>query len=102
MDDSLREAFDYVLREYGSKGYLFWKDLTGRDAMVLTHPSDPNLQIEVSAMWDRVKPAGAIRVMVSTFEPRPQRFRVKVPTRSLLVFEDGRVDAFGTAKPESS
>jgi hypothetical protein len=94
MGDSLQEAFDYVLREYGSKGYLFWKDLIGKDAIVLTHPSGPNLQIEVSAMWDRVKPGGAIRVMVSTFELQPQRFRVKVPTKSLLVFEDGRVDAF--------
>jgi hypothetical protein len=95
MGDSLKEAFDHVLREYGSKGYLFWKDLIGKDAIVVTHPSDPTLQVEVSAMWDRVKPGGAIRVMVSTFELQPRRFRVKVPTKSLLVFENGRVDAFG-------
>jgi hypothetical protein len=98
MDDPTKEAFDYVLKEYGSKGYLFWKDLIAKDAIVLTHPSDPNLQIEVSAMWDRVKPGGAIRVMVSTFELKPQRFRVRVPTKSLLVFEDGRVDAFGSGQ----
>jgi hypothetical protein len=95
MDDSLKEAFDYVSGEYGSNGYLFWEALISKDAIVLSHPSDSNLQIEVSAMWDRVTPGGAIRVMVSTFDLQPQRFRVKVPTKSLLVFEDGRVETFG-------
>jgi hypothetical protein len=89
MNDSLKQAFDYVLREYASKANLFWKDLIVKDAIVIAHPSDPNLQIEVSAMWDRIKPSGVIRVMISIFELQPQRFRVRYRP-SLFWYSSGR------------
>jgi hypothetical protein len=50
MHDSLKEAFDYVLREYGSGSYAFWRELIGKEPIVLTHPTNPALQIEVSPM----------------------------------------------------
>ncbi len=100
MDQSLKEATDRVLEQYGSMGHSFWRALTGRDPIVLPHPSDPNLKIEVSSMWDRVKPGGAIRVIVSTFELAPTRFTVMVPTTSFLVFENGRIETFGPVAPQ--
>ena len=94
MQDLLKEAFDYVLKEYRSSGYSFWRELIGKDPLVLTHPKNAGVEIEVSSMWDRVKPGGAIRVIVSTFELRPERFRVRVPTASFLVYEDDRIETF--------
>ena len=83
------------MSEYGARGYAFWKALIGKDEMMLPHPIDPGLEIEVSAMWDAVKPGGAIRVIVSTFELKPTRFRVSVPTTSFLIFEDNTLRLFG-------
>jgi hypothetical protein len=95
MDDVLKQALDRVLDEYHSKDYVFWRDYIGKDAIVLPHPSNPDLRIEVSAMWDRVNPPGGpIRVLVSTFELRPSHFRVRVPTAPFLVLEDGTIHTF--------
>jgi len=93
MDDVLKQAQAHVLERYGSRGYDFWRESIEKDPISLAHPNDPNLEIEIAAIWDRVKPGGAIRVLVSTFELRPRRFRFKVPTVSFLVFEDGRIDS---------
>jgi hypothetical protein len=88
IHESLKQAREWVLAEYGSRGYDFWKAMIGKDEIMLPHPNDPGLEIGVSSMWDAVKPGGAIRVIVSTFELKPTRFRVSVPTTSFLVFED--------------
>lgn len=93
-DELLDQAIDYVLNRYGSNGYQFWKALIGSDELESPHPNDPGIIIEVSAMWDNVKPGGAIRVLVSLFELRPTRFRATIPTVSFLVFEDGRLKTF--------
>jgi len=93
--DVLKQALVHVLEEFRSQGYDFWREQIGKDPLMLAHPSDSNVQIEVTAMWDRVKPGGAVRVMVSTFEMQPKRNVFRVPTSSFLIFEDGRVDAFG-------
>lgn len=93
MDDLLCEALETVLKEYGSKGYVFWKEGIGHYSMLeLPHPRNNDLVIEVSAMWNEVKPGGAIRVMVSVQDLKPKRFQVRVPSCSFAVLEDGRVD----------
>jgi len=94
MCESLKQALEYVFAEYGSKGYTFWNARIGKDEIRMHHPNDQSVEIEVWAMWDAVKPGGATRVMVSTFELEPARFRVSVPTTSFLVFEDNTVRLF--------
>src|SRR5579862_9872819 len=94
MDDSLIQAREYVLREYGSKQHAYWTKLIGQDPIVMAHPKDANGRIEVEPIWDRGRPGGAIRVIISVYEIIPRKFRVRVPTVSYLVFEDGRLSLF--------
>lgn len=94
MDDSLLQARDYVLREYGSKEYAYWTALIGQDPILMAHPIDANARIEVESVWDGGRPGGAIRVLISVYEITPRKFRVRVPTVSYLVFEDGRLNLF--------
>jgi hypothetical protein len=87
------------MKEYGSKGYDFWTALIVGAAILLPHPNDPLVEIELSSFWDRVKPGGAIRVMISIFRLGPPEFRGRVPTASFLVTEDERIIEFRNLDP---
>jgi hypothetical protein len=95
--DLLRQAKSHVMWECGPRGYGFWKSLIVNDPILLCHPKDSGIEIEVSSHWDRATPSGAIRVVVSLFEmePKPDPSGVttsRVPTTSFLVFEDEHID----------
>ena len=94
MDETLEQAFRYILTQYGAKGYGYWVELVGKDAIVHPHPSNPDVEIEVDATWDRVKAGGPIRVFVSIYDKLPRRFKVAVPTASFIVFDDGSIRSF--------
>ena len=94
--DLLRQAKSQVIREYGPKGYGFWKSLIVNDPILLCNPDDSTIEIEISSLWDRGT-SGAIRVLVSLFEmdPKPDPSEVptsRVPTTTFLVFEDEHID----------
>ena len=95
MEDTLKQAYDYVMREFRSKDYCFWQDMIAKDAIEIAHPGDPNLIIEVEPMWNsKKKPGCEIRVLISTFELKPTRFRTRVPTASFVIFEDNHIKEF--------
>lgn len=93
-NELLGAAYDYTLQRYGANGYAFWKDLIGSDPIEFLHPTDSGVTVELEPFWDEVRPGGAIRVSVSLFELRPQRFRVRVPCASFLVFEDEHIKSW--------
>ena len=93
----LSQAKSHVIREHGLKGYGFWKNLIVDEPILLCHPDDSTIEIEISSLWDRGT-SGAIRVLVSLFEmdPKPDPSEVptsRVPTTSFLVFEDEHIDS---------
>ena len=94
MDNALLQAKDHVLAEYRAKGYKFWQSMIGQDELMFPHPNDSLIEIGLSSLWDRVKPGGAIRVVVSIFSRRKNPH--PVPTTSFLVFEDESIDEFKT------
>src|SRR5438046_1059317 len=70
----LDRAYRYALREYGNKGYEFWKDLIGRNPIFIPHPDDGRVEVEISPIWDDVSADRAshrIRVLVSLMQPTP-------------------------------
>lgn len=90
--DLLRQAKSHVLREYGPRGYGFWKNFIVDEPIFLCHPNDSGIEIEISSFWDTVPPRGVIRVMVSILEMEPKHCSSRVPTSSFLVFEDEHID----------
>lgn len=72
FDKLLAVAYDDTLQRYGENGYAFWKDLVSKDPIEFLHPTDSGVTVELSSMWDNVRPGGAIRVLVSLFELRPR------------------------------
>ena len=94
----LSQAKSHVIREHGLKGYGFWKNLIVDEPILLCHPDDLTVEIEISSHWDRATPGGAIRAVVSLFEidPKPDlsgNQTSRVPTTSFLVFEDEHIDS---------
>lgn len=98
VEKLLKQARDFAVAEYGRRGYLFWKHLIGRDEIRVRHPNNADVEVELLPVWDDVSPGGAIRVVVSVLELRPERFRVSVPTTSFLVFEDGSIKDWSAAE----
>ena len=96
VETLLRRATQYVLELFGDSGYDFWKAAIKADEIVLVHPDDPALEIEVLSVWDRVTPGGPIRVFVSLFKVPPAKdysgWSRGVPTSGFLVQEDGGID----------
>jgi hypothetical protein len=78
----LERAFDHVLSEYGGKDYAHWRNLIGKDPITLPHPTEKDVEIEISPIWD-VKPDGLIRVLVSILHAT--RFGISLPTTSFLI-----------------
>ena len=73
IETLLRRATQYVLELFGDSGYDFWKAAINADEIVLVHPDDPALEIEVLSVWDRVTPGGPIRAFVSLFKVPPAK-----------------------------
>ena len=92
IDQLLREAKAFVLREYGSKGYSFWLKLNDEGPLFILHPDEPKIEIEISCFNDPFNSESVIRVLVSLFEVHPKVNLTRVPTGSFLVFSDGRID----------
>lgn len=92
----LRHAKAYVVREYGPRGYAFWRNLITGDPIFLRDPDDSGIEIEISSLWDHGSPVGSIRVVVSLFEAVPVlsigAYDPRVPTTSFLVFEDEHIE----------
>ncbi len=85
----LDEAYEYVLAEYGQKGYEFWRRLIGKDSIIIPHPRDSAKEIEITPRWE-TKPNGVILVLVSTLHTT--RFGITLPTTFFLVRSDDSVE----------
>jgi len=85
----LSQARDVITSTFGAKGYEFWRARIGQDPLLLPHPNDATIEIEVGSRWDS-KPDGAIRVLISILHAT--RFGILVPTTSFLVDLSGRID----------
>jgi hypothetical protein len=85
----VKEALSHVLSINTERGYDDWRRLVG-DAMVLPHPGNPQIEIEVCPVWDQ-GPGGPIRVVVSVLHTTP--FGIVVPGTDFFVHPDGRVEA---------
>ena len=85
----LDQAFAHVLSEHGTRDYKYWQNLIGKDPLVIPHPSDSEVEIEVSPIWDS-RPGGLIRVLVSILHST--RFGISLPTKSFLIHTDDRVE----------
>jgi hypothetical protein len=89
MRDEIRElldsAYDFVLAEYGERGYSFWKGLIG-DQINFRYPNDEGKQIEIMPVWDHI-PGGKIRVAVSILAVRSW----SEPTKCFFVNPDDSI-----------
>jgi hypothetical protein len=87
----LASAVDHVAREYGAKGYEFWRGMI-KEQIIFAHPADPSIEIEVQAAWDAQteKPDGPIRVFVALQHATPMN--VLLPVRSFVVNQDNTID----------
>ena len=84
------QAYEYVLKEFGNKGYDFWKQRIASEPIIVPHPNDPSKEVEISARWDSAK-EGPVRVLVSTLHTT--RLGIVLPTKSFLVYEDNRIQS---------
>src|SRR6266567_9545854 len=64
----LDEAYRYALREFGNKGYDFWKTWIRQGPITFPHPDDARVEVQICPTWDDVsekRARGRIRVLVS-------------------------------------
>ena len=84
----IKEALEHVLREYDGRGYEHWREVVG-ETIVIPHPSDKRVEIEISPIWDRDRD-GPVRVLVSVLHTT--RLGIALPGTDFLVYGDDRID----------
>jgi hypothetical protein len=84
----LSEALAHVVEEYRDKSYQYWRDLVRKEPILLPHPNDDTVEIEVSPILDGGD-GPSVRVLVSILHTT--RFGISMPTASFLVDPEDHV-----------
>jgi len=80
-------AFEFVLTEYGRRGFEFWKEMLG-EQMNFKFPEEEGEQIEVMPLWDKSK-RGRILVTVTLLGHSSWGGE---PTKCFFVNQDGSTE----------
>ena len=78
----LDKAFQHVIEKYGHQRYATWKDLIGNDPIILPHPDEHEVDIEISpqmGLLGRWPDPCSGPILHTT------RFGVSIPTARFLI-----------------